>query len=166
MFPVAALPSAPGLRSKASFATPGGIIAMSCATPASTRSFPRPSATEQIDRHAAVFAMIRYDERLDRHRVVGIVAKDDDAIVGKMARREMTQQAAEGCRVFAHHAIRRIEKNDRGLVLRRFSGGEPSEQIAGDDLAALSHAQRIDILVQQTNRRAVGLEECGVGCAA
>ena len=29
--------------------------------------------------------MIRFDERLDAHHVVRVVAKDDDATIGKMA---------------------------------------------------------------------------------
>ena len=99
--------------------------------------FPRHSAAEQIDRHAAILAVIRCDERLDAHHVIRIVAKDDDSIIGQVASRETVQQAGKGCGILAHHPIGRIEKDDGGLLLRRLSGGEPSEQIAGDDRGSL-----------------------------
>ena len=74
-------------------------------------------------------------------------------------------EAAHVLRPLAEETVGRVEEDDVD-VLRGGRGVEPSEQVAGDDRAAVGDAQGRDVFLQAVEGGPVGFEEGGVGRAA
>lgn len=121
---------------------------------------------KEIEGHGAVGAGVGEQQGGERECVGVVVAEDEEACGGEVELGDVFGEGEEIGGALVEEAVGGVEEDDVGGS-GGTGGGEPLEEVGGDDARAVGEAQGGDVGVKEGEGRAIGFEERdGVAAAA
>src|SRR5262249_48044018 len=120
----------------------------------------RNPSSQQFHHHSSILTPIKTFERRQFQHILYIMPKDQNA-VGTQMLRQPVRKPLQFLRLLAQEPIGGTEKNQIRPIrsIRRHRPIKPPKQVAGDHFAAALRVDRLDVLSQPLQCRAISLEK-------